>query len=102
MLTVWPCRIKISTSANMRYEFKNNNTMKTNLTWLPLFLLLLAGSSATAQHANESVFWVVEVNVKKPDYTIIKFYNTQRVLLKEERISGKFLDIRKEKTRQLL
>ena len=76
--------------------------MKTNLTWVPLFVLLLTGSSAMAQQTDGSVFWVVEGNVKKPDYTIIKFYNAQLVLLKEEIIFGKLLNIRKKKTQQLL
>lgn len=77
--------------------------MKTNKKWVPLFVLLLLLSvvSAMAQSKHD-VFWVVEGNVKHRDYTMIRFYNAKLQLLKEERISRKFLDIRKKKNRRLL
>jgi len=55
-----------------------------------------------AQTPGTSAFWVVEGNVKQPDYTIIRFYNDQLKLIKEERIDGKFLDIRKKQNQKLL
>lgn len=58
------------------------------------------GLSAAAQ-MNEA-YWVVEGNLNKPDYTIVHFYNTQHQQIREERIEGKFLDIRKKRNVTLL
>lgn len=47
-------------------------------------------------------FWTVEGNVNQPDYTIIRFYDHQFSLIKEEKLSGKYLDIRKRRNQKLL
>jgi hypothetical protein len=62
----------------------------------------VSATSVIAQPAGTSAFWVVEGNVKRPDYTIIRFYDDQLKLIKEERIDGKFLDIRKKQNQRHL
>ncbi|MEJ0055442.1 MAG: hypothetical protein WDN75_07165 [Bacteroidota bacterium] len=42
-------------------------------------------------------YWVVEGNVKSPNYTIIRLYNKEDVLIHEERVNGKLLNIRRRR-----
>lgn len=75
-------------------------TLKLGLTFITL---LMGGLSSTgAQPTNKPVFWVVEGNVKQPDYTIVKLYDRQMRLVREERVEGRFLDIRKRRDKRLL
>lgn len=69
-------------------------TMKLSL--VIAILWLGCGLSGTAQ-TNEA-YWVVEGNSNKLDYTIIHYYDAQHQKIKEERIEGRFLDIRKKRT----
>jgi hypothetical protein len=76
--------------------------MKTNLKFM--LFILLAGITPTviAQPAEVSGFWVVVGNIKQPYYTIIRFYDPNLMLIKEERVNGKFLDIRKKQNQKML
>jgi hypothetical protein len=69
---------------------------------LTVMLLATGFASANGQSSDKSVFWVVEGNRHQPRYTIVRFYNAELLLLKEERIAGKFLDIRKKKNQLFL
>ena len=55
-----------------------------------------------AQTNNCAAYWVVEGNIYQPNYTLIRFYTSEHVLIQEERLSGIFLDIRKRKNRDFL
>jgi hypothetical protein len=76
--------------------------MKTTSKLLLMILLMAGFASARGQSPDNSVFWVVEGNRNQPRYTIVRFYNADLLLLKEEKITGKFLDIRKKKNQILL
>ncbi len=65
-----------------------------------VILLLCLATSVMAQW--NSPFWTVEGNTNQPDYTVIRYYDTQFALIKEEKLSGKFLDIRKRRNQKLL
>ena len=65
-----------------------------------VILLLCLATSAMAQR--NSPFWTVEGNTNHPDYTIIRYYDAQFALIKEEKLAGKFLDIRKKRNQKLL
>ncbi len=76
--------------------------MKTILKLTFLILLIGGAPAVNAQSEYRSAFWTVEGNIKKPNYTIIRFYDAQSLLIKEERVTGKFLDIRKKRNQKLL
>jgi hypothetical protein len=76
--------------------------MKTKLKLTFLILLIGGASTVNAQSEYRSAFWTVEGNIKQPNYTIIRFYDAQSLLIKEERVTGKFLDIRKKRNQKLL
>jgi hypothetical protein len=72
-------------------------------TWIKLWMvisILWMGYGAAAQ--TSEAYWVVEGNLNKPDYTIIHFYNSQHQKISEERVEGRFLDIRKKRNVMLL
>lgn len=76
--------------------------MKTSMKINVVIATLLTGCSlGTVAQTNEA-YWVVEGNLNKPDYTIIHFYNAQHQHIREERIEGRFLDIRKKRNIALL
>jgi hypothetical protein len=79
----------------------NNKTMK-NLKLAFLILLIGGASTGSAQSEYRSASWTVEWNIKQPNYTIIRFYDAQSLLIKEEKVIGKFLDIRKKRNQKLL
>jgi hypothetical protein len=72
--------------------------MKTLM--MVLVLLLCYGAEASAQTNN--VFWVVETNVRHPNYTIVHFYNSRNVKVHEVRLQGVYLDITNPKHRRKL
>lgn len=66
-------------------------------------LAIVAIGCGLGAHAQTSeAYWVVEGNINKPDYTIVHFYDAQHQLIKEERIEGRFLDIRRKRNVALL
>ena len=50
----------------------------------------------------DSVYWVVETNVRNPTFTIVHFYNYSNVKVHEVRLQGMYLDIRNPKHRKKL
>ena len=50
----------------------------------------------------DSVYWVVETNVRNPTFTIVHFYNYSNVEVHEVRLQGMYLDIRNPKHRKKL
>jgi hypothetical protein len=77
------------------YSGKNNH-MKTNMKVLAglLFMMLAASVESVAQQKSNS-YWVIEGNIKQPNYTIIHFYNGQDQKIGEIRVEGKFLSLTK-------
>jgi hypothetical protein len=70
--------------------------MKTNMKVLAglLFMMLAASVESVAQQKSNS-YWVIEGNIKQPNYTIIHFYNGQDQKIGETRVEGKFLSLTK-------
>jgi hypothetical protein len=65
---------------------------------IPLFILLMIACVTSVQAQSTSgKYWVVEGNIYKPDYTLIYFYDSSHHLIKQEKLEGKFLDIRKKR-----
>ena len=63
------------------------------------FLLILA--EVRAQMV-DSVYWVVETNLRNPSFTIVHFYNYKNVKVHEVRMQGVYLDISNPKHRKKL
>jgi hypothetical protein len=74
--------------------------MKTTRKLLTVALMMATATCVMAQW--NTPFWTVEGNANQQDYTIIRFYDHQFSLIKEEKLSGKFLDIRKRRNQKLL
>jgi hypothetical protein len=73
-------------------------TIKTNL----LLLLLAVGSSALAAPRHSTYHWVVETAPNSANYTVYRIYQHDTLLVYEEVIPDKKLDIRKKKVRRQL
>jgi hypothetical protein len=50
----------------------------------------------------DSLYWVVETNIRHPNYTIVHFYNYRNVKVHEVRMHGVYIDIRNPKQRKKL
>lgn len=74
--------------------------MKTTRKLLTVALMMATATCAMAQW--NTPFWTVEGNMNHPNYTIIRFFDAQHSLIKEEKLHGKFLDIRKRRNQKLL
>jgi hypothetical protein len=75
---------------------------KLRITIATTIVLIGFVSLAHAQTSNCAVYWVIEGNIYRPTYTLIRFYTSNHLLIQEQRLVGKFLDIRKKKNRDLL
>ena len=76
--------------------------MKTTMKLKVVIAILWLGCGLSGTAQTNEAYWVVEGNLNKPDYTIVHFYNAQHQKIKEERIEGRFLDIRKKRNVALL
>jgi hypothetical protein len=81
-------------------QSKKMNVMRMNLTTVAIITLLAGYSSESwGQEKRRDPFWVVEGNSNQQTYSILRFYNGNGELVKEERLQGRFLDIRKKRDR---
>jgi hypothetical protein len=64
----------------------------TNITWGLCLLLTIFSQLIQAQP-----FWVIETNNCRKDFTIIKFYNDQNVLMYEEKQHGVYFNLSKKR-----
>ena len=69
-------------------------------------LLLLSGTLFSPAEGfaqpPDSLYWVVETNIRHPNYTIVHFYNYQNVKIHEVRLLGVYIDIRNPRQRKKL
>ena len=63
-----------------------------------LLLTLNVNAQARRPDLPQAGFWVVETAPKAKTGSLVKFYNDDKQLIYEERLGGKCLDVRKEKT----
>ena len=66
------------------------------------FTVVLFASVQVHAQSVDSVYWVVETNLRNPSYTIIHFYNYRNVKVHEVRMQGVYIDIRNPRQRQKL
>ena len=57
-----------------------------------LLSLTISGHSSQSQP-----YWVIETNSHQKDFTIVKFYNDQHVLIYEQKQVGVYFDLSKKK-----
>ncbi len=77
--------------------------MKTSVKLLGVVMIILAcGLMRSWAQASTGAYWVIEGNVNQKNYTLIRYYNTQNQLLREEMLKGKFLDITKKRSKSYL
>ncbi len=62
--------------------------------------LILSVEVVSAQ--NVKPYWVVETNVTKKDYTILRVYDSQNFLIHEETIAGNAMNVLSKKDRKLI
>ena len=62
------------------------------ITFWVLVSLTIAGHSSQSQP-----YWVIETNRHQRDFTIIKFYNDQHVLIYEKKQVGVYFDLAKKR-----
>ena len=62
------------------------------ITFWILLSLTISGPSSQSQP-----YWVIETNRHQKDFTIIKFYNDQHVLIYERRQVGVYFDLSKKR-----
>lgn len=65
-------------------------------------IILVCGLPTSWAQVSTGAYWVVEGNVNQKNYTLIRYYNAQNQLLREESLKGKFLDINKKRNRTYL
>ncbi|WP_400191258.1 hypothetical protein [Hymenobacter sp. B81] len=65
--------------------------MKTLI--LLALLALSAAGSAQAQAQPSTGYWNLETNLSTRDYTLVRFYNDQHELVREERLDNLCLDL---------
>ena len=65
--------------------------MKTSL--LAAFFCLLLPTLVHAQRAPQSGYWNLETNLTTRDYTLVRFYNAQDQLVREERLDNLCLNL---------
>ena len=68
---------------------------------LVLAAVLFSSAEVFAQ-PGDSLYWVVETNIRQPNYTIVHFYNHRNVKVHEIRMQGVYIDIRNPKQRKKL
>jgi len=66
-----------------------------------LFTFFIFSGRVAAQDANE-YFVVVETNIYKRDYSIVKIYDNQNQLVYEEYLNGIYIDIKRKKYSKLI
>ena len=69
---------------------------------LTLFAAFLFWSIEVQAQSFDSVYWVVETNLRNPTYTIVHFYNYRNIKVHEVRMQGVHIDIRNPKHRKKL
>jgi len=69
---------------------------------LKLFAAFLFWSIEVQAQSIDSVYWVVETNLRNPTYTIVHFYNDHNIKVHEVRMQGVYIDIRNSKQRKKL
>ena len=69
---------------------------------LTLFAAFLFWSIEVQAQSIDSVYWVVETNLRNPTYTIVHFYNYRNIKVHEVRMQGVYMDIRNSKQRKKL
>jgi hypothetical protein len=69
---------------------------------LMFFAVVLLWTMELNAQSVDSVYWVVETNVRNPTYTIVHFYNYRNEKVHEVRMQGVYLDIRNPKHRKQL
>ncbi len=62
------------------------------ITFWVLLSLTISGHSSQSQP-----YWVIETNRDQKDFTIIKFYNDQHVLIYEKKQVGVYFDLSKKR-----
>ena len=70
-----------------------------------ILVLLTAALFSTAEgfaQPPDSLYWVVETNIRYPNYTIVHFYNYRNVKIHEVRLQGVYIDIRNARQRKKL
>jgi hypothetical protein len=78
--------------------------MKANfrISMATAIVLIVCAMHGYGQTGNCTAYWVIEGNIYRPNYTLIRYYSNDHVLIQEERLSGRLLDIRKKKDRDFL
>jgi hypothetical protein len=77
--------------------------MKTTVKLLGVAMtILVCGLTSSWAQASTGAYWVVEGNLNQKNYTLIRYYNAQNQLLREEVLKGKFLDINRRRNRTYL
>ena len=66
-----------------------------------LLMVVLWPAEISAQPA-DNLYWVVETNIRHPNYTIVHFYNSRNIKVHEVRMQGVYLDISNPKHRKKL
>lgn len=69
---------------------------------LLLLTVVLFSSAEVFGQPADGLYWVVETNIRRPNYTIVHFYNHRNVKVHEVRIQGVYIDIRNPKQRKKL
>lgn len=75
--------------------------MEMNRRSIVFCVALLCAAEVQAQHS-DSLYWVVETNLRNQTYSIVRFYNYRNVKVHEEKILGVYLDITNPKHRKKL
>lgn len=64
--------------------------------------MLYASSLMAQQSTFKNGFWMIESNVKTPKRHIVRFYNEAKVLMYEEEVLNKRLNLNREKVKKAL
>lgn len=80
--------------------------MKRAYTLLIAILLCMADAAAQAHESYrtsfDSLYWVVETNLRDRSFSIVRIYNTQNTKVYEVRLQGEYIDISNPKHRKKL
>ena len=79
---------------------ENNNAMKSKVQFLLTLIFLVVFVSTS--NAQKATYWVVETNINQKNFTLVKFYDANDVLLDEVKLNGVYLDISRQKHRRKL
>ena len=61
-------------------------------------VLLIGMAQGAFSQSPEEAYWVIEGSLHDPTYTLIHYYDQNGQLIKDERMEGKYLDIKKRNT----